>query len=72
MIKIRSNKTLGVFTITKYEMAGKTKIPVAKYRTNPLSKQEFQDMESNTTKDWENFLKNSKNYTTVKKSISFI
>ena len=72
MIKIRSNRTLRVFTITRYEMAGKTKIPVAKYRTNPLSKDEFQDMENNTTKDWEDFLKNSKNYTTVKKSISFI
>ena len=44
MIKIRANRTLGVFTITRYEMAGKTKIPVAKYRTNPLSKQEFEQM----------------------------
>ena len=71
MIKVSSNRTLKVFTIRKYEKAGKAKILIAKYRTNPLSKEEFEKMEYNTEKDWKDFLRTSQDYTTVKKPITF-
>lgn len=71
MIKVTSNKTLKVFTIRKYEMSGKAKILIAKYRTNPMSIEEFEDLECNTENDWKQFLRTSQDYTAVKNPIIF-
>lgn len=71
MIKVTSNKTLRVFTIRKYEMSGKAKILIAKYRTLPMSVEEFEELENNTENDWKDFLRKSQDYYAVKSPIIF-
>lgn len=52
-IKISSNKSKRTFTIiTEY----------AKYRTLPMSKEEFNNNMYNTGNDWANFLKSDEYY----------
>jgi len=63
-IKAVSNKAKKTFTISKYNN-GKL---ISKYRTIPLSKEEFEENELNTQSDWLNFLKNSNEYSEVKKT----
>ena len=63
-IKAVSNKAKKTFTISKYNN-GKL---ISKYKTIPLSKQEFEENELNTQSDWLNFLKNSNEYSEVKKT----
>jgi hypothetical protein len=55
-IKIRSNKSARTFTIVT---------DGGKYRTYPVSRKEFQNMEYMTGNDWQQFLK-SDDYYTVK------
>lgn len=52
--KVRSNKTLRHFTIIKEDGT--------KYRTTPMSKEEFQLNEYNTMNDWADFLKSDDYY----------
>lgn len=47
-IKVSSNKSKRTFTIVT---------DAAKFRTNPMSKEEFQSCLNNTGNDWNNFLK---------------
>jgi hypothetical protein len=63
-IKAVSNKAKKTFTISKYNN-GKL---ISKYRTIPLSNEEFEENELNTQSDWLNFLKNSNEYSEVKKT----
>jgi hypothetical protein len=52
-IKATPNQSKRIFTIRKYR-DGKV---YTKYRTIQFSKSEFEDLESNTTEDWRDFLK---------------
>lgn len=36
--------------------------PMTVYRTTELSEQEFEELEYNTSNDWQNFLNTSQNY----------
>ena len=54
---ITSNKGLRHFTIYKEGV---------KYRTNSLSKEEFEELDNNTINDWNMFLRNSQDYYIVK------
>jgi hypothetical protein len=57
-IKATANKSKRTFTIRKY-IDGKL---FSKYRTIPLSKEEFQSEEMNTENDWKQFLKSDDYY----------
>lgn len=50
-IKATPNYSKRTYTIRKYEK-GKT---ITKYRTIPLSKEEFESCEHNTANDWKQF-----------------
>jgi hypothetical protein len=52
-IDVRSNHSARTFTI---------RTDVAKYRTYPMSKEEFQSCLNNTANDWAYFLKSSDYY----------
>ena len=52
-LKISSNKSKKTFTIVTES---------SKYRTLPMSKEEFNDNLHNTGNDWQNFLKSSDYY----------
>ena len=52
--KVTSNKKLRHFTL--WTITG------SKYRTNPMSKEEFQDAENNTASDWGYFLRSNDYY----------
>jgi hypothetical protein len=52
-LRISSNQGRKHFTIVKNG---------TRYRTNRLSRDEFEEMEMNTPKDWLNFLASSQNY----------
>ena len=57
-IKVSSNKQNRTFTIRKTYSDGST----VKYRTNPMSREEFNDEAMNTTNDWKQFLKSDDYY----------
>ncbi len=56
-IKITSNKSKKTFTIYKNG---------SKYRTNPVEKFDFEEMEYWTENDWKDYLKKSEDYYLVK------
>jgi hypothetical protein len=58
MITVKPNHRVRTFTIRKYEN-GKCYV---KYRTIPLSKEEFNSCMYNTENDWKQFLKSSDYY----------
>jgi len=53
------NYSKKTFTIRKYNKG----ILTSKYRTTPLSKEEFESCENNTENDWKQFLKTNDYYT---------
>lgn len=57
---IRPNRTKRTFTISKLNDDGTA---YAKYRTIPMTKNEFTDNLSNTGNDWMQFLKSDEYYT---------
>lgn len=57
---IRANKSKRTFTIRKGGL---------KYRTNPMTQDEFDCEENNTKSDWQHFLNLSCDYYLVKKNI---
>jgi hypothetical protein len=57
-----SNRTSRTFTIRKYEVAK----CYAKFKTLPMSRQEFEDMEYWTQGDWEYYLKSEQSYWRLK------
>lgn len=52
-IKVRSNQSKRTFTIVTSS---------GKYRTYPMTKEEFRSCEHNTGNDWNNFLKSNDYY----------
>ena len=56
-IKAKANKFKRTFTIRKFE-DGKV---IAKFRTLPVSRIEFEDLEYNTENDWIDYLNTSNN-----------
>jgi hypothetical protein len=52
-IKAIANKSKKTFTLRKYD---KNNILYAKYRTAQMSKEEFEEAESNTSNDWKDYL----------------
>lgn len=58
-ISVRSNKKARTFTIRRYDVDGQL---VAKYRTIPYSKEEFDNMENNTENDWDFYLRSTDEY----------
>ena len=58
IIKAVANQKNRTFTIRKY-IDGKL---FSKYRTNQLSKEEFESCEHNTENDWKQFLKSDDYY----------
>lgn len=58
IIKATANKSRRTFTLRVY-FKGKL---VSKYRTNPLSPDEFRNEMNNTTNDWRQFLKSDDYY----------
>ncbi len=57
-IKVKTNQSKRTFTIRKYING----ILFAKYRTFPMSKDEFNSNENNTKNDWKQFLKSDDYY----------
>jgi len=57
-IKATPNHSKKTFTIKKYNKG----ILTSKYRTTPLSKEEFESCENNTENDWKQFLKTDEYY----------
>ena len=57
-IKATANQSKKTFTIRCYYPDG----TILKYRTNVMSKEEFQSCEYNTQNDWEQFLKSDDYY----------
>ena len=57
-IKVTANKSAKTFTIRTY-VDGKLN---NKYRTTPMTKEEFQSESNNTENDWKQFLKSSDYY----------
>ena len=51
-IKATANKIKRTFTLRKYS---KNKL-VSKYRTLPMSREEFEDAQYNTSADWQDFI----------------
>lgn len=60
-IKVKPNYNSRTFTIRRY---ANNKI-VAKYRTIPFNKYEFEQELLNSERDWKHFLSNSPDYTKV-------
>ena len=60
-IRVKANKTKRTFTIIKYDKG----ILYTKYRTIQFSKAEFEELESNTSEDWMNFLRTENAYFTI-------
>jgi hypothetical protein len=60
-LKVTSNQSKRTFTIRKYDNGH----VYAKYRTYPMSKEEFEDCEMNTEGDWKVFLNSSQEYFVV-------
>ena len=58
-IKATPNHSKNTFTIRKYNKGKLT----SKYRTMPLSNEEFESCENNTETDWKQFLKTNDYYT---------
>ncbi len=56
-IKVTANQSKRTFTIRK---------DGSKYRTYPVSRIEFEEMEDYTESDWRNYLRTSQNYFLVK------
>jgi len=56
-IKVSANQSKRTFTIITES---------GKFRTFTMSKEEFRSCERNTANDWQNFLKSSGDYYTVK------
>ena len=52
-IKVTANQSKKTFTI---------RTETAKYRTYPMSKEEFKNCENNTANDWQQFLKSDDYY----------
>ena len=52
-INVTSNQSARTFTI---------RVLGAKYRTVPMSREEFKSCENNTANDWQQFLSNSNDY----------
>ena len=61
-ITATANEKANAFDIVKTWSDGTS----TTYRTTELTKQEFEDMEYNTSNDWQNFLNTSGNYFKVK------
>jgi hypothetical protein len=61
-IKVTPNYSKRTFTIRCYYPDG----TILKYRTNVMSREEFENEEMNTSQDWENFLKYSNEYYALK------
>lgn len=57
-IKVAANQIKRTFTIRKYS-DGKL---IAKYRTNKMNKDDFENEEMNTENDWKHFLTGSEYY----------
>lgn len=57
-IKVTANQSKRTFTIRKYD---NDKV-YAKYRTYPMSQEEFDSEEMNTENDWKQFLKSDDYY----------
>lgn len=57
-IKAAANQQTRTFTLRKY-IDGEV---FAKYRTIPMSKEEFRSCENNTSNDWKQFLKSDDYY----------
>lgn len=57
-IKVTANRSKRTFTIRKYDNGEL----YAKYRTYPMSREEFEREEWNTENDWEQFLKSDDYY----------
>ena len=57
-IKVTANQSKRTFTIRKY-IDDKL---FAKYRTNPVSKEEFESDEYMTDNDWKHYLRTSNDY----------
>ncbi len=57
-IKVKANEAKRTFTIRTY-VDGKL---IAKYRTTPMYKDEFESNKSNTDNDWFQFLRTSDYY----------
>ena len=58
-IEATTNQRKRHFTLRVKDRMGRT---VNKYRTIPYSKEEFEEMEMNTSKDWSNYLRTSQSY----------
>lgn len=69
VITAKANQSNRTFTIRKYvegdKSQNKTSKLIAKYRTIPMSIEEFESCENNTENDWKQFLK-SEDYYAVK------
>ena len=61
-LKVTPNYRKKTFTIRKYDN-GKV---FSKYRTTPMSKEEFESEEMNTETDWRYFLRSSNDYSVIK------
>jgi hypothetical protein len=61
-IKVTPNQSKRTFTIRCYYQDG----TILKYRTNVMSREDFESCEYNTANDWENFLRYSYDYHTIK------
>jgi hypothetical protein len=57
------NYSKKTFTLRKYDERGKF---ISKYRTLPMSQDDFDENEYNGSDDWANFLKTSNEYRIVK------
>ncbi len=57
-IKATANQSKRTFTIRKNYPDG----TILKYRTGPMSKEEFENCEMNTENDWKDFLRTDGSY----------
>lgn len=60
-IEVKANQSARTFTIRKTYSDGSK----VKYRTIPMSQEEFDSEESNTENDWKQFLRATNDYCTV-------
>jgi hypothetical protein len=60
-IEVKANQSARTFTIRKTYSDGSK----VKYRTIPMSQEEFDSEEMNTENDWKNFLRSTNDYYTV-------
>ena len=56
-IKVSANQSKRTFTI---------RTEAGKFRTLPMSKEEFRSCENNTGQDWQNYLRTENSYSPVK------